>query len=203
MQPLYNIIATGGAVLILYFGAKNVLGTGWSAWNIAAFTTFFSCFTKMALKASHAAKLFNAVQKAQVSWARIRPYMITIFGQRITHGLRSLLCAKLRRLPAAYFTAHEAGETASRFVNDVDTVDSLFTNGIVGMFSAGAPLRWQASAPRWQTIQVISGNRAIRCRRLRRSASVNRCRKTGWRYWQQQSQTGSRSSSSSRFPGAH
>ena len=75
MQPLYNIIATGGAVLILYFGAKNVLGTGWSAWNIAAFTTFFSCFTKMALKASHAAKLFNAVQKAQVSWARIRPYM--------------------------------------------------------------------------------------------------------------------------------
>ncbi len=59
--------------------------------------------------------------------------MITIFGQKVTHGLRSALCAKLRRLPAAYFISHEAGKIASRFVNDVDTVDSLFTNGIVSM----------------------------------------------------------------------
>lgn len=75
MQPLYNIIAMSGAVLILYFGAKNVLGTGWTSWNIAAFTTFLSSFTKMALKSSKAAKLFNSVQKAQVSWARIKPLM--------------------------------------------------------------------------------------------------------------------------------
>lgn len=75
MQPLYNIISACGAVLIIYFGAKNVLGTGFTAWNIAAFTTFLSCFTKMALKSSKAAKLFNAVQKAQVSWARIKPLL--------------------------------------------------------------------------------------------------------------------------------
>ncbi len=75
MQPLYNMISMCGAVLILYLGARNVLGTGWASWNIAAFTTFLSCFTKMALKSSHAAKLFNAVQKAQVSWGRIRPLM--------------------------------------------------------------------------------------------------------------------------------
>jgi ATP-binding cassette subfamily B protein len=75
MQPLYNIISMCGAVLILYLGAQNVLGMGWKNWDIAAFTTFLSCFTKMALKSSHAAKLFNAVQKAQVSWARIKPLM--------------------------------------------------------------------------------------------------------------------------------
>ena len=46
--------------------------------------------------------------------------MITVFGQKVTHGLRSALCAKLRRLPAAYFTSHEAGKTTSLFVNDVD-----------------------------------------------------------------------------------
>lgn len=63
--------------------------------------------------------------------------MITIFGQKVTHGLRSALCAKLRRLPAAYFTSHEAGKIASRFVNDVDTVDSLFTDGIISMFADG------------------------------------------------------------------
>ncbi len=75
MQPIYNIVSMCGAVLIIYFGAKNVLGTGWVSWDIAAFTTFLSCFTKMALKSSKAAKLFNAVQKAQVSWMRIKPLM--------------------------------------------------------------------------------------------------------------------------------
>jgi len=75
MQPIYNIISMCGAVLIIYSGSKNVLGTGWTNWNIAAFTTFLSCFTKMALKSSKAANLFNAVQKAQVSWVRIKPLM--------------------------------------------------------------------------------------------------------------------------------
>ena len=75
MQPLYNIISMCGIILILFFGARNVLGTGWIVWNIAAFTTFMSCFVKMAGKSSRAAKLFNAVQKAQVSWKRIKPLM--------------------------------------------------------------------------------------------------------------------------------
>jgi ATP-binding cassette subfamily B multidrug efflux pump len=75
MQPIYHIVSMCGAVLIIYFGAKNVLGTGWISWDIAAFIAFLSCFTKMALKSSKAAKLFNAVQKAQVSWIRIKPLM--------------------------------------------------------------------------------------------------------------------------------
>lgn len=61
--------------------------------------------------------------------------MITKLGQKITHGLRSELDAKLERMPASYLTAHPSGEIASRFVNDVDTVDTLFTDGIVSMFA--------------------------------------------------------------------
>lgn len=75
MQPVYNTISMCGVIPILYFGAKNVLGTGWTAWDIAAFTTFLSCFAKMAKKSSTAAKLFNAVQKAKVSWKRLKPLM--------------------------------------------------------------------------------------------------------------------------------
>ena len=52
-----------------------MLGTGWLVWNIAAFSTFFACYRKLAVKSSKAAKLFNAVQKAQVSWKRIKPYL--------------------------------------------------------------------------------------------------------------------------------
>ena len=75
MQPLYRAISLTGILFILYFGGRNVLGTGWTPWNIAAFTTFLSCFTKLAVKSSSAAKLFNAVHKAQVSWKRIKPLM--------------------------------------------------------------------------------------------------------------------------------
>ena len=75
LPPLYLAVSEAGMLFILWFGAKNVLGTGWSAWDIAAFTTFLSCFTKLTVKSSKVAKLFNAVQKAEVSWKRIRPLM--------------------------------------------------------------------------------------------------------------------------------
>ena len=70
--PLYRIISMIG---VLFIGSRNVLGTGWKSWDVAAFTTFLSCFLKLAVKSSHAAKLFNAVHKAQVSWKRIKPLM--------------------------------------------------------------------------------------------------------------------------------
>lgn len=73
--PLYRIISMTGILFILYFGSRNVLGTGWKIWDVAAFTTFLSCFLKLAVKSSHAAKLFNAVHKAQVSWKRIKLLM--------------------------------------------------------------------------------------------------------------------------------
>ena len=75
LPPLYLVVSEAGVLFILWFGAKNVLGTGWSNWDIAAFTTFLSCFTRLVVKSSKAAKLFNAVQKAEVSWRRIRPLM--------------------------------------------------------------------------------------------------------------------------------
>lgn len=77
LPPLYLVISNLSVPFILWFGAKNVLGTGWHAWDIAAFTTFLSCFAKMATKSSKAAKLFNAVQRAEVSWKRIKPMMKT------------------------------------------------------------------------------------------------------------------------------
>lgn len=75
MPPVYRIISMGGVLFILYFGQKNVLGNGWSSWDIAAFTTFLACFVKLSVKSSRAAKLFNAVHKAEVSWKRICPLM--------------------------------------------------------------------------------------------------------------------------------
>ena len=75
LPPLYRIISMAGALLIIFFGARNIRGTGWTSWDIAVFTTFLACFTRLAAKSSSAAKLFNAVHKAQVSWRRIKPLM--------------------------------------------------------------------------------------------------------------------------------
>lgn len=63
----------------------------------------------------------------------IKEVLITLFGQKITHGLRSEMCHKLSCLPAVYFTKNDPGSTTSRFVNDVDTIESLFSNGIISM----------------------------------------------------------------------
>lgn len=70
VKPLYEIISMTGIVFIIYFGSKRVMN---NLWDVAIFTTYISCFTKMAVKSSKAAKLFNAVQKAKVSWDRIYP----------------------------------------------------------------------------------------------------------------------------------
>lgn len=59
--------------------------------------------------------------------------LITAFGQKVTHQIRSAMSEKLKRLPASYFVEREPGVTASRFVNDVNTVDNLFTSGIISM----------------------------------------------------------------------
>ena len=75
LPPLYQVVSMLGAVLILWLGGKNVAGTGWARWDIAAFTAFLTCFTKLSVKTSKAAKLFNSVQKAQVSWRRVKPLL--------------------------------------------------------------------------------------------------------------------------------
>ena len=75
MQPIYKIIMLVGVIMIVYFGGKNVLGSGNVVWDIAAFTTFNLCFAKMADKVSKGAKTFNSIQKAFVSWERILPFI--------------------------------------------------------------------------------------------------------------------------------
>lgn len=65
----------------------------------------------------------------------LRESLLTIFGQRITHKLRTVLCQKVSHLPADAFVSHDSGAIASRFVGDVDTVEELFTSGIISMFT--------------------------------------------------------------------
>nr|WP_253197279.1 ABC transporter ATP-binding protein [Clostridium algidicarnis] len=72
MQPIYNVIAMLGIIMVIYLGGAKVINGGWT---VGIFSTYITMFIIIANKASKAAKLFNSVQKSQVSWKRIKPYL--------------------------------------------------------------------------------------------------------------------------------
>lgn len=59
--------------------------------------------------------------------------LLVLFGQRMTHALRSEMSRKLSCLPAGTLVDQNPGEVAARFSGDVDTVEALFTSGIISM----------------------------------------------------------------------
>lgn len=72
MQPIYKTISFFGVIAICYFGGKNVIA---QEWTVGQFTAYLAIFSALAVKASKAAKLFNSIQKAQVSWKRVQPFL--------------------------------------------------------------------------------------------------------------------------------
>ena len=134
MPPLYRVISMAGVGFILYFGQKNVLGTGWQPWSIAAFTTFLSCFTKLSVKSSGAAKLFNAVHKAQVSWNRIKPLLAQKpqdDGQKPDEGTCAANRLEVEHLSLAY-------PDGKKVLNDISfTAEKGQIIGITGPVACG------------------------------------------------------------------
>lgn len=59
--------------------------------------------------------------------------LITVFGQKVTHHLRNGMCQKLNCLPSSYYIEKEPGVTVSLFVNDVNTLENLFSSGIISI----------------------------------------------------------------------
>lgn len=72
MQPIYYVIAMVGIIIVIYQGGTKVIN---GIWTVGSFYAYITMFSKLAVKASKAAKLFNSVQKSQVSWKRIKPYL--------------------------------------------------------------------------------------------------------------------------------
>jgi ABC-type multidrug transport system fused ATPase/permease subunit len=96
MQPIYNVIAMLGSIIVIYLGGSRVI---YGDWTVGIFSTYITIFIAMAGKASKAAKLFNSVQKSQVSWKRIKPYL-NEYQSKDTNGVidkasTSLLVEKL------------------------------------------------------------------------------------------------------------
>ncbi len=64
-----------------------------------------------------------------------REVLLTVFGQKITRSLRQSLMEKFTHLTTQGLTRLEPGSLAARLVGDVDTVEELFSTGVVSMFA--------------------------------------------------------------------
>jgi len=122
LLPIALIITVVGAVVTALLPPlilENIVD-GLTAGNPMPITQAFSYFGVAAL-----AGLLESTRES----------LLIVFGQKLTHGLRSQMCEKLSHLSADTLSKMDAGTIASRFVGDVDTLETLFTSGIISMFA--------------------------------------------------------------------
>lgn len=122
LLPIALVITVVGAVvtaLVPPLILENIVD-GLTAGNLMPIAQAFSYFGVVAL-----AGLLESTRES----------LLIVFGQKLTHGLRSQMCEKLSQLSADTLSKMDAGTIASRFVGDVDTLEMLFTSGIISMFA--------------------------------------------------------------------
>lgn len=122
LLPIALVITVVGAVVTALVPPLILekIVDGLTAGNPMPIAQAFSCFGVTAL-----AGLLESTRES----------LLIVFGQKLTHGLRSQMCEKLSQLSADTLSKMDAGTIASRFVGDVDTLETLFTSGIISMFA--------------------------------------------------------------------
>lgn len=135
MQPVYNIIAMLGVILVIYFGGMKVIEGGWT---VGAFSTYFTMLAALALKASKAAKLFNSVQKSKVSWTRIKPYMTEYRAFPKDDGEKPRTEEPLLKVESLSFTYPSADEDREPVIKEISfTGKKGMLIGITGPIASG------------------------------------------------------------------
>ena len=71
-------------------------------------------------------------------------YTMTNAGQRVLRNLRESLFAHLQDLSVGYYAENEAGQVMSRVTNDMDTIQQVFSFGLVSVVSAVLLMVWIA-----------------------------------------------------------
>jgi ATP-binding cassette subfamily B protein len=69
-------------------------------------------------------------------------YAMSVAGQRVLRNMREALFAHLQKLSLNYYAEHEAGSVMSRLTNDIDTIQQIFTFGLVSVVSGVLLIVW-------------------------------------------------------------
>jgi len=86
--------------------------------------------------------LFLAALVTQIVFSYLETIATGVLGQRVMHDLRRQLFAHLQRLPVTFFDRNPVGRLVTRVTNDVESLNELFTSGVVAglgdLFTLGA-----------------------------------------------------------------
>lgn len=135
MQPVYKIIAMLGVIPMIYFGGMKVIE---GSWTVGAFSTYFTMLAALALKASKAAKLFNSVQKAKVSWTRIKPYMTEYVTFPKEDQEKTTTEVPLLKVENLSFTYPSSDEEREPVINNISFIGKRgMLIGITGPIASG------------------------------------------------------------------
>ncbi|MDD4802574.1 MAG: ABC transporter ATP-binding protein [Syntrophomonas sp.] len=130
MQPIYNVIAMLGVTTVIYMGGTKVINT---EWTVGVFVTYITMFAALATKASKAAKLFNSVQKSQVSWKRIKPYLTEHTSQATSVNINK--CTTRLTVKNLSFSYPASSETIIENITLAGTSGEII--GITGSIASG------------------------------------------------------------------
>lgn len=142
LQPLYKTIGMIGIVLVVFYGGQLVVQ---GVWTIGRFSAYLTIFTAFSVKVSKAAKLFNSVQKAQVSWQRILPYLKPREkeAQVKTPGRREQVLLQVRHFSSGVIKRADFEVKSGQIIGITGSVasgKSTIGRSLVGLFPYGGSI---------------------------------------------------------------
>jgi len=146
MQPIYNVIAMAGVIIVIYLGGTKAMDGGWT---IGAFSAYMTMFAALAVKASKAAKLFNSVQKSKISWQRIKPYLseYVVKGEAPEATMQAAQAVSASKPHSTASNESYTAENAPSAASTPDPAPSMSSTAPSPAPTPAAPSAASASAP--------------------------------------------------------
>jgi len=80
------------------------------------------------------AAIYLAILAAGFIFRYLQSYLMQLVGQRAMYDLRLALFAHLQRLSVRFYTHTPVGRLITRITNDIDALNEMITQGVVGIF---------------------------------------------------------------------
>ena len=80
------------------------------------------------------ALLYFSVLLVHMSFIFFQTYLTQKIGQKVMYDLRDRIFSHLQRLPLSFFDKNPVGRLVTRATNDVETLNSMLSSGVISIF---------------------------------------------------------------------
>ena len=128
VRPYIGLVALS-VVLLLLSSAASLTGPYLVRIGIDRYITLGRLRGLGALTA-----IYLAILAAGFIFRYLQSYLMQLVGQRAMYDLRLALFAHLQRLSVRFYTHTPVGRLITRITNDIDALNEMITQGVVGIF---------------------------------------------------------------------